>query len=146
MTSNRTRKGLVIASMLALAFVGGASAGVAGDRLLNARTSIRVTLDDGSARLDRLSLTPDQRVSAESILARRSPLARAIMTEAATKLRQAADSVDAALREILTPSQRATLDSVRRSSRRMLMRKVQTPAGARVDTLVDTDSGVTPPS
>ena len=145
MTSNRTRKGLVIASMLALAFVGGASAGVAGDRLLNARTGIRVTMDDGSALLDRLSLTPDQRVRAESILARRSPLARAVMTEAATKLRQVADSADADLREILTPSQRVALDSLRRSSRRVLMRKVHTPAGTRVDTLVDMDSGVTPP-
>lgn len=130
--------------MLALAFAGGASAGVAGDRLLNVRPGIRVKLDDGSALLDRLSLSPGQRVRAESILARRSPLARAVMAEAATKLQQVADSADAELREILTPSQRATLDSLRRSSRRLLMRKVQTPGGGRVDTLVDTVSGAAP--
>jgi hypothetical protein len=136
-----SRKGLVIVSMLALAFVGGVSAGVAGDRMLNARTGIRVTLDDGSALLDQLSLTPEQRVRADSILARRSPLARAVLTEASTRLRQIADSVDAELRLILVPSQRATLDSLRLSSRRVLMRKVRTPDGVRVDTLADTDTG-----
>ena len=136
-----SRKGLVIVSMLALAFVGGVSAGVAGDRMLSARTGIRVTLDDGSALLDQLSLTPEQRVRADSILARRSPLARAVLTEASTRLRQIADSVDAELRLILVPSQRATLDSLRLSSRRVLMRKVRTPDGVRVDTLADTDTG-----
>ncbi len=146
MTSNRSRKGLVIASMLALAFAGGAAAGVAGDRLVNARPGIRVKLDDGSALLDRLSLSPEQRARAESILARRSPLARVVMAEAAAKLRLVADSADAELREILTPSQRATLDSLRRSSRRLLIRRERTPEGGRVDTVLDTVSGAPAPA
>ena len=84
MTPDISRRGLVIASMVALAFVSGASAGVAGDRVLSARAGIRVTLDDGSALLDRLSLSPEQRSRAEEILAHRSPLVRAVMADAAT--------------------------------------------------------------
>ena len=50
-----------------------------------------------------------------------------------------AHSVDVELRAILTPEQRLRLDSLRRDQRLMLKRKIETPAGTRVDTLIDTN-------
>jgi len=49
-----------------------------------------------------------------------------------------ADSVDAELRTILTPEQRLRLDSLKREPRFILKRKVVTPIGTKVDTLLDT--------
>jgi hypothetical protein len=46
--------------------------------------------------------------------------------------------VDAELRAVLEPGQRAKLDSMRRDARVLLKRKTPTPGGTRVDTLLDT--------
>jgi Spy/CpxP family protein refolding chaperone len=138
MISSPAYRRVLVMSMLALAFVAGAFAGIAGDRLLAPRLRIRAAMQDMSDVFDRLALTPEQRVQAESIVADAAPRSRAVMLELADRLRIVADSVDAELRAILTPEQRLRLDSLRRESRLMLKRKMVTPAGTRVDTLIDT--------
>ena len=137
MTHPRLR-GLVI-SLLLIAFIAGVSAGVAGDRLFAPRIMIRAKIGDMSGVFDRLELTPDQRRQAEAIVERSAPRSEAIMMDVAERLRAVADSVDDDLRAILTPVQRARLDSLRGDSRIMLKRKTVTPRGTTVvDTVYDT--------
>ena len=130
----------VVSSLLLLTFVAGASAGVIGERLTAGTPSprIRETVRDMSAVLDRLALTPEQRVRAEAIVARTAPRTREIMMEAAEQLRLVADSLDRELRTILTAEQGMRLDSLPRATRLMLKRKTVTPVGTAVDTLLDT--------
>jgi hypothetical protein len=128
---------MLLMSLLVVTFAAGMFAGIGADRLLAPRLRIRGPADDMSAVLDRLSLTPAQRVQAEAIVARTAPRAQAVMTELAERLRVVADSVDAELRAILTPEQRLRLDALRREPRFMLKRKMATPTGTRVDTLID---------
>ena len=129
-----------VASLVLLAFVAGASAGILGDRLTSPHLQIRATLDDMSRVLDRLDLTPEQRRHADSIVRRREPRAREVLIELGERLQRVADSVDAELRTILTPAQRVRLDSLRTEPRLVLKRKTMTPSGQRVDTLLDTGS------
>ena len=130
-------RGLVV-SLLLIAFIAGVSAGVAGDRLLAPRIMIRAKIGDMSGVFDKLELTPEQRRQAESIVERSAPRSEAIMIDVAERLRAVADSVDDDLRTILTPVQRARLDSLRSDSRIMLKRKLVTPGGTKVDTVFDT--------
>jgi Spy/CpxP family protein refolding chaperone len=130
----------IVASILALVFVAGASAGVAADRLIAQRTRVSATTGDMSKVFDRLGLTGEQRRDAEAIVARSAPRSHAVMMEAAERLRAVADSVDAELRAVLTPKQRLLLDSFRREPRILLKRKVVTPGGTKVDTLYDTST------
>ena len=134
----RYRYRVLLTSLIALAFIAGASAGIAGDRLLEPRIRVRTAIGDMSGVFDRLALSPEQRRRAEAIVARSAPRSEAAMLELAERLRNVADSVDAELRAILTPAQRLRLDSLRSDSRLMLKRKVVTPRGTRVDTLLDT--------
>jgi hypothetical protein len=134
----RYRYRLLLTSLIALAVIAGASAGIAGDRLLAPRIRVRTAIGDMSGVFDRLVLSPEQRHRAEAIVARSAPRSEAIMLELAERLRNVADSVDAELRAILTPEQRLRLDSLRRDSRLMLKRRVVTPRGTRVDTVFDT--------
>lgn len=136
--SNAAQRRALVISMLVLAFVAGAFAGIAGDRLLAPRPRIRAAVNDMSRVFDRLALTPEQRAQAEAIVADAAPRSRAVMLELADRLRIVADSVDVELRAILTPEQRLRLDSLRRDPRLMLKRKMVTPGGTRVDTLIDT--------
>ncbi|HSA56285.1 MAG TPA: hypothetical protein VLE53_11320 [Gemmatimonadaceae bacterium] len=131
---------ITVASLVLLAFVAGASAGIVGDRLVSPRFGIRATLDDMSGVLDRLDLTPEQRRQADSIVSRSEPRSREVLVELGERLRRVADSVDAELRTILTAEQRLRLDSLRTEPRLMLKRKTMTPGGERVDTLLDTGS------
>ena len=141
MKQDRTKRlSILVATLLLLAFIAGASAGVVGDRVLAPRLQVRATLDDMSGVLDRLDLTPEQRRQADSIVLRSEPRSREVLIELGERLRRVADSVDNELRAILTPSQRVRLDSMRTDSRLMLKRKVLTPAGMKVDTLLDTGS------
>jgi hypothetical protein len=137
MTSSNGFRTLVLTLVL-LAFVAGASAGVAGDRLLAPRVLLRTPIDDMSRVFDRLRLAPDQRRQAEQIVAASTPRTRAVMIELGERLGRVADSVDAELRAILTPEQRIRLDSLRSDSRLILKQKVTTPGGTRVDTILDT--------
>ena len=128
----------IVLTLVLFAFVAGASAGVAGNRLLAPRVVLRTPIDEMSRVFDRLRLTPEQRRQAEPIVAASTPRTRAVMIELGERLRQVADSVDAELRAILTPEQRARLDSLRSDSRLLLKRKVTTPGGTEVDTILDT--------
>ena len=145
MTFSSRPLGVLVASLMALSFVAGAGVGVAGDRLLAPRIGLRATLDDMSAVFDRLALTPTQRTMAEAIVARTTPRSQQIMIEVADRLRAVSDSLDAELRAILTPAQRLRLDSLRQEPQFMLRRKVTTPRGTTVDTLLDTSKRARPP-
>lgn len=138
MSQDRTRLRTIVISLIAIAFVGGAAAGVAADRMVAPRVKLRADLSGMSAVFDRLELSAEQRRQAEAIVARSAPRSEAIMLDVADRLRSVADSVDAELRGILTPEQRVKLDSLRVGSRVMLKRKFITPGGTRVDTLFDT--------
>ena len=92
---------------------------------------------DMSGVLDRLRLSPDQRVRAEAILARSAPRAESLMVEMAERLRAISDSVDGELRGILDPAQRVRLDSLRRGRSVMIKRKTVSPDGrTSVDSVV----------
>lgn len=144
MTTSQPRlRGLII-SLLVLTFIAGASAGIAGDRLIAPRKHLRVMVDDMSGVFDRLGLTAEQRRQADSIVERSAPRSEAIMIETAERLRGVADSVDAELREILSPEQRAKLDSLKTDQRIVLKRKLVTPGGTKIDTVFGATTGVRP--
>ena len=144
MTTSQPRlRGLII-SLVALTFIAGASAGIAGDRLIAPRMGMRVMVGDMSGVFDRLELTAEQRRQADSIVGRSAPRSEAIMMETAERLRGVADSVDAELREILTPEQRTMLDSLKTDQRIVLKRKLVTPGGTKIDTVFGATSGARP--
>lgn len=112
------------AAWLALAFAAGLAAGIAADRWLHPEPPVHTRIvRDMSGVLDGLGLTPDQRARAEAILEASAPGSEAAMREAAARLQDVADSVDARLRAILTPDQRTRLDRLRRQPVFMLKRK-----------------------
>ncbi len=137
MSQNSKKLPLAIATLVLLALVTGASAGVVGDRLASPRVTIRTTFGDMSNVLDRLELTPEQRRQADSIVLRSEPRSRQVLIELSERLRSVADSVDRELRSILTPPQQLRLDSMRTEPRFMLKLK-SGQDGGRVDTLLDT--------
>ncbi|HEY9383331.1 MAG TPA: hypothetical protein VIP80_07425 [Gemmatimonadales bacterium] len=84
--------------------------------------------------LGRLGLSPQQQRAVDSLLEQTQPRTAAIMGETVPRLRAIADSLDAELRQILTPAQRARLDSL--GGFRMLLKRKATGAGEeKVDTL-----------
>lgn len=129
----------IVISLVVIGFVAGIAAGFAASRALTPGPTIRTRLDM-SAVLDQLALTPDQRRKADAILERSAPRSRAIMLETGERLSVIADSVDAELRAILSPEQRARLDAMRSDRRMMLKQKIVTPGGTRVDTIVDSSA------
>jgi hypothetical protein len=134
--SRRAR--LVAAALLTAVFIAGLAVGVALDRYANlgGGPGVRaVVLSDMSGVLDKLELTPQQRVQAGAIIERSAPRTEQTMLEVADRLRAISDSVDSELRAILTPPQRLRLDSLRVNRRLMLKRKMVTPAGTKVDTV-----------
>lgn len=139
MTVHAPPRFALLAALLGAVFVAGIAVGVIGDRMASAakpraRTIIRA---DMSGVLDHLELTPQQRAQADSIVSHRAPRSEGLMIEMAERLRGVADSIDAELRQILTPAQRARLDSLRtREPQLMLKRKVVTPGGTTVDTVI----------
>ena len=125
-------------TLLLLAFVGGAAAGIAGRSMIDRTDGPRIRASlDMSRVLDALHLTAEQRRQADAIVHRSAPRSQAIMIELAERLRAVADSVDVELRALLTPAQLARLDSMRTDSRIVMKRKVMTPGGTRVDTIID---------
>jgi hypothetical protein len=84
--------------------------------------------------LDRLDLTPEQRRAADSVLRESSPRSEAAMREMVPRLAAIADSVNADLRRLLTPAQRAKFDSLTRAPKFLLKRKDSTGI-VRVDTI-----------
>jgi Spy/CpxP family protein refolding chaperone len=126
----------IVISLVLIGFVAGIAAGFAASRALTPAPTIRTQLDMGAV-LDELALTPEQRRQADAILERSAPRSRSLMLETAERLSAIADSVDAELRAILSPEQRARLDAMRSDRRMMMKRKIVTPGGTRVDTIMD---------
>ena len=127
---------LVGAALLFVVFIAGVAVGLAFDRPMPPPSSVlTVRAIDMSGELDRLQLTSRQRAQVDSIMQRRAPATEATMLDVADRLRAISDSVDAELRKILTPPQRARLDSLRSGRKIMLKRKV---IGAGGTTVVDT--------
>jgi Spy/CpxP family protein refolding chaperone len=139
MTTRLTPRARFLVSTGILAFIAGAFAGVAADRVIGGPPALRIQAGptDLSHLLDELRLTPAQRTQADSIAVGTAPRSRAIMMDAARRLMVVADSVDRELRAILTPEQRARLDSLRQEPRFLLMRKTVVPGATRVDTVFD---------
>ena len=129
-----SRSRAIAAALLAVTFVAGAAAGVVADRLLVPAPTMRTRMvRDMSGVLDKLGLSPDQRVRAESIIQRSGPRTEEAMREAAELLRTASDSVDAELRALLSPEQRVRLDSLKRTP--VFMLKRVRPGSTTVDTI-----------
>ena len=130
--SDARRRGIIL---LAMIFLAGALAGIAGDRAVVARrqAGTRVMLRPNDV-LDQLDLTREQRVAAESILARSSPSSEVVMRELALRLSAIADSAKRELAAILSPVQRAKLDSINRAPLFLLKRK-DALGRERVDTI-----------
>jgi Spy/CpxP family protein refolding chaperone len=127
---------LIGAALLLAAFIAGAAVGFAFDRVVRPEPHLKTfVVADMSRVLDRLELTTRQRAQADSILQRRAPTTERMMLDVADRLRGLSDSVDAELRGILTPRQRARLDSLRGERKLMLKRKT---IGADGVTVVDT--------
>ena len=129
---------LLVGTVLAIVFVSGAvagaAAGVAVDRSAVPDRIIKTRVGGGLSQLyERLDLTPEQRALADSVVARQAPLTEQLMREMADRLHAISDSVDAEFRAHLSPTQRATLDSLKQKQTLILKRK--TPAGA---TITDT--------
>ena len=100
--------------LILLVFAAGALCGVAADRLwLRADSARHASMLSMSSVLDKLELTTAQRASVEAILAREAPNSQRAMFELSVRLRNTADSIDTAIRTILTPQQRTRLDSLR---------------------------------
>jgi uncharacterized membrane-anchored protein YjiN (DUF445 family) len=134
----KSRSRAVAWALLALAFVAGAVVGVAADRMLTPKTTMRARITrDMSGTLDKLGLSPEQRARAEAIIERSAPRSEQAMREIAERLQSVSDSVDAEVRTILTVEQRSRLDSLRRQPIFMLKRKTSGSAMT-VDTLFPT--------
>jgi hypothetical protein len=121
-------------ALLCIVFVAGAVAGVAGDRIATRGSpqSGRLTMRLPEV-LDRLDLTGPQRRAVDSILTQSSPRSEAAMREMVPRLAAIADSAYADLASVLTPAQRARLDSMAPSPLFLLKRK--SPDGTQVDTV-----------
>lgn len=131
--ASRRVRGLVL---LVAVFAAGLAAGVGVDRALQARSVLKTRLTTQMPEvLGRLGLTEEQRRAADSILERGAPRAEAAMREMVPRLSAIADSLDAELRRILTPAQRARLDSLGGNRMLLLKRKTSGPGGQKVDTL-----------
>ena len=131
MTRSTFRGGM----LLVTTFLAGALAGVAADRAAWRRTPRGAPVTIRTPQLlDRLALSPEQRRAADAILARRSPQSEAALREIVPRLAAIADSVNAELAAILTPSQRARYDSMARAGL-FLLKKRDAAGKERIDTL-----------
>ena len=140
MTAPSSLRFPLLVALLAAVFVAGVAVGVIGDRLAGkARPEVRTRIKIGgdmASVLDRLELSPQQRARADSIVSHRTPRSEGLMMEMAERLKAVSDSIDAELRQILTPAQRVRLDSLRtREPQFRLKRRMVTPEGT-VDTVI----------
>jgi hypothetical protein len=110
-------------ALLLLAFLIGALAGAAGDRLLTRPRpeGPRPQEHEGGARLPKvledMDLTPVQRAAIDSILASGRPRNEAIMNEVLPRFRAVGDTLHAGIRSVLTPAQAAEFDAYLKSHR-----------------------------
>jgi hypothetical protein len=135
MDDRQNRSAIAAAAVVALTLVAGAAAGIVVYRMVSPAPVAEAPAADMSRTLDHLSLTPEQRSRADSILARTAPRTESIMVDVGDRLVAVADSAVKELNAILDERQRARLDSLRVESGIMLKRKVTDPEGG---TTVDT--------
>ena len=105
---------LLASAALILAFVAGALAGTAWERM-HAPRDHRPGGPRGPHRFAemmarRYDLSPDQAKRVEVILARRRPRVDSLMASVQPQLRAAYDSTNAEVRQVLTPKQRVKFD------------------------------------
>lgn len=130
----RPLRGLLL---LLAVFAAGVAAGIGLDRAIATGSRLEARLNTGMPEvLGRLGLSREQRQAVDSLLERSRPRAQAAMAELVPRLGAIADSLDAELREILTPAQRAGLDSLGGQGLLVLKRKTSGPGGIKVDTLL----------
>jgi Spy/CpxP family protein refolding chaperone len=132
MTGSAARIRLLGAAVLLAVFIAGVAVGTALDRVAGPGRVIKLYGSDMSGVLDKLDLTPRQRAAAEALIQRRAPRTETMILELGEHLRLIADSLDAELRTLLTPDQRARLDSLGAGRKLLLKRRVTGPGGASV--------------
>lgn len=116
-TQRRTR--LTGMALLIITFAAGMLAGTAFNRVLTAgETDARAAAKCDDERgphsiFDQLSLTPDQRVRVDSIMARRRQRTDSLWQEDGRRIRAAVDSARAEIRTVLTPQQATEYDRLR---------------------------------
>ena len=104
----------------------------------SAHGSIRVMLADSlPPAFQQLRLTAEQRIKVIEILARARPKTDSALRAVLPRLRALTDSVDADIRAILRPDQRAVLSTMRGASQPVLLLKRGSTGEqpARIDTL-----------
>jgi hypothetical protein len=134
--SSGWRTALAAISLLVI----GATAGIAGDRLIQAhgRESERLLADvhhDPLGAIDRaVQLTPDQRTRVGEILQRRQPAINAVWADTHVRLQATVDSVVSEIAAVLEPEQaarfRAAADELHGRQRRQLIHD-RMPHGSR---------------
>ena len=108
-------------ALLVLAFLVGALAGAAGDRVLSRSRSPRPQPQESQEKqrlpkvLEDMDLTPVQRAAIDSILASGRPRNEAIMNQVMPRFRAVSDSLRQAIRAVLTPAQATEFDAFLRS-------------------------------
>ena len=128
----RQLRGLLV---LLVVFAAGLLAGFVLNRLFPPRPALTTRLSIQMPEvLDRLGLTAAQRHAADSILEQSAPRAESVLRATVPRLSAIADSVEAELRQILTPEQSVLLDSLKKKMF-VLKRKTVGPGGTKVDTV-----------
>jgi Spy/CpxP family protein refolding chaperone len=115
-TQRRTR--LTGMALLIITFAAGMLAGTAFNRVLtagetDARAAAKCDERGPHSIIDQLSLTPDQRVRVDSIMARRRQRTDSLWQEDGRRIRAAVDSARAEIRTVLTPQQATEYDRLR---------------------------------
>lgn len=116
-------------AVLVVTFTVGASAGAAFDRIVSVGAVVEAPVAEEAARpeaigihegsiYDHIDLTPEQRETIDSILARRKAEMDAIWEEVGPRMRQLARGANAEIRALLTPEQREEYSRIRAERRR----------------------------
>ena len=149
----RPLRGLLL---LLAVFAAGVAAGIGLDRAIATGSRLEARLNTGMPEvLGRLGLSREQRQAVDSLLERSRPRAQAAMAELVPRLGAIADSLDAELRGILTPAQRAGIkagdyitkvndESTKDLSLMDAVQKMRGPKGTKVNLTIQRDGNADP--
>jgi len=100
--------------VLAATLVAGVALGAAGHRMLGRRSpeSMRGGGGGPGSEFRALDLTPEQCAVIDSVMGRARPRMGAVFNDIEVRMRAVNDSIKAEIDAVLTPSQRATMDSL----------------------------------